>query len=427
MSISATYQMVNTAGVAQSRVDLLQGVAVEAIRQWSAALAGDASLTIRIEITDTVGSGRADGTWGNGTTVGNSGGFSYAVGAPAFELQGNGSAPAGEADIVIRVAPDYLINELYLDPTPGRRGDTPTEKTDALSVMLHEIGHALGFTGYYDEASNTYSGNFKTGYDYRIKLVDDAVWFDGPNVRALLGGMVPLTEDNHNHYGNSNAYPGDSTDPLLGLMNGVVFFRGYNYAIGDLDLAMLADTGIGTRRTDILDVPFLRAMRGGAGNDRITGGGGDNLLKGDLGHDRIHGSAGADVIYGGSGNDVLFGDTGNDRLIGGLGSDRFVFDRKAGKDNADRIADFAHAEGDLIVLSLSRFAALGSTGPVAASAFHAGSGVTKAHDASDRLIYDTASGELRYDPDGAGGVGAGLIATLADAPSLAVADFLIMA
>jgi hypothetical protein len=44
-------------------------------------------------------------------------------------------------------------NYLWFDPTPATGGDQPFESWDALSVTLHELGHALGFAAnpYYDD------------------------------------------------------------------------------------------------------------------------------------------------------------------------------------------------------------------------------------------------------------------------------------
>ncbi|MEO0032937.1 MAG: hypothetical protein RIS94_2695 [Pseudomonadota bacterium] len=445
MTINATFQMLNTAGVAQSTVDLLQGVATEAVRQWSLKLAGNANLTIRIEITNAVPSQRADGTWGNGSTAAQSGIVNYAVGSPSWQLEGNAKVASSDPDVVIRIYPDYLLNELFLDLTPATRGDCPSNRTDGLSTIIHELGHALGFTGYYNETAGTFSDNYKTPYDYRLKIVDGAVMFDGPNVRALTGGAIPLTNNNYTHYGNSGADPSLSTDPLLGLMNGVAYYRGHAYSIDALDLAVLADTGVGTTRNDILDLPFLPAMRGGAGNDVIRGGAGANLLQGDAGNDSIFGNGGADKLYGGAGTDILRGGVGNDTvyggtgadrlyggagkdsLVGGLGADRFVFDSAPGSTNRDTIADFSHVQGDIIALSHTVMPGLGATaGALSPDAFLAAAGATTAQDASDRIVYDTATGALYYDADGTGGSAAIALATIKGHPALVAGDFLIV-
>ncbi|MBF9233911.1 right-handed parallel beta-helix repeat-containing protein [Microvirga alba] len=112
----------------------------------------------------------------------------------------------------------------------------------------------------------------------------------------------------------------------------------------------------------------------------------------------IVGTSGNDVLKGTSGNDVLKGKGGNDILTGGAGKDAFVFDTKLnGRTNVDKITDFT-VKDDMIHLSKSIFSTL-STGTLSKDAFWIGA---KAHDASDRIIYNNKTGVLYYDPDGTG-------------------------
>lgn len=67
---------------------------------------------------------------------------------------------------------------------------------------------------------------------------------------------------------------------------------------------------------------------------------------------------------------------------------------------------------DRIQLSQAAFTALGYTGTLRADDFHAAAGATKAHDTSDRLIYNTTTGVLYYDADGLGGQAAAAVALL---------------
>jgi serralysin len=77
------------------------------------------------------------------------------------------------------------------------------------------------------------------------------------------------------------------------------------------------------------------------------------------------------------------------------------------------MADFNPAT-DTILLSHQAFAEL-AQGPLPIDAFFAG---PTAHDASDRIIYDSATGALSYDGDGSGPGGATVLATMQ--PGLAV-------
>ena len=60
MAIIPTYNVVNLAGISQSVIDLLLGLADEAFRMWGAVLAGNANVSVRIELVETSGAGRAE-------------------------------------------------------------------------------------------------------------------------------------------------------------------------------------------------------------------------------------------------------------------------------------------------------------------------------------------------------------------------------
>ena len=119
---------------------------------------------------------------------------------------------------------------------------------------------------------------------------------------------------------------------------------------------------------------------------------------------------------------------GIDTLIGGAGADVFVFDRALSVSNIDLLTDFTpgvdHIQLDDDVFKA--FDALLDTS-LAAAQFHAAAGATKAHDADDRIIYNTTTGALFYDADGAGGIAARKVATLGASlhPVLDSADFVI--
>jgi len=66
-----------------------------------------------------------------------------------------------------------------------------------------------------------------------------------------------------------------------------------------------------------------------------------------------------------------------------------------------------------------------TAGPLAASSFRSGAGVTAAADADDYLIYDTTSGALYYDASGNAGAAPVHIASLAAGLALSNLDFVI--
>src|SRR5437868_3521143 len=146
--------------------------------------------------------------------------------------------------------------------------------------------------------------------------------------------------------------------------------------------------------------------------DTINGFGGNDFLAGNNGDDSIAGGAGNDTIYGDGGNDWMEGGAGNDFLSGGSGQDNNVF-REFGAANADTISTFG-SDWDKIQLDAGAFANIGATGRFSGGdvRFYAAAGATSGHDADDRIVYNTSTGQLYYDADGSGPGGAELIATI---------------
>ncbi|HEV2865807.1 MAG TPA: calcium-binding protein [Allosphingosinicella sp.] len=152
--------------------------------------------------------------------------------------------------------------------------------------------------------------------------------------------------------------------------------------------------------------------RGNAGANAITGNSAAN---------RINGFGGNDVLDGGGGDDSLYGELGSDTLTGGAGADAFQFRTALGVDNVDTVTDF-ESGSDRIFLKSSVFAEAGPAGTLAASAFHEGSA---AAEADDRILYDSATGSLFYDPDGTGEAAAVLFATVGIGTAISASDFVV--
>ena len=126
----------------------------------------------------------------------------------------------------------------------------------------------------------------------------------------------------------------------------------------------------------------------------------------------------ANGVTGSSLDNILDGWSGMDTLFGGGGADTFVFSTKLGPTNVDTIWDFATGV-DKIQLNASVFSGL-TAGGLSEEAFHIG---LAAHDADDRIIYDSASGALFFDRDGSGDrYGQIQFATLNDHPGLNFSD-----
>ena len=118
----------------------------------------------------------------------------------------------------------------------------------------------------------------------------------------------------------------------------------------------------------------------------------------------IIGNDGANTLIGTAFSDVFKGNNGNDILTGGTGADKFVFDSQPNStSNKDTVTDF-QSGSDKLQFSLDIFTSLGvSPGNLASEQFWSTANAFTAHDADDRLIYNTASGVLYYDEDGLGG------------------------
>jgi serralysin len=145
------------------------------------------------------------------------------------------------------------------------------------------------------------------------------------------------------------------------------------------------------------------------------------MLTGTAGADVLRGAAAGETLQGLGGADTLSGGAGADTLTGGAGYDHLVFNTAISA-GVDKITDFNAAQ-DHIDLSRAIFSGLGTTGGLAYGAFWQGSA---AHDSSDRIIYNRASGDLIYDPDGTGAAAGQVFAHLTPGLSLNNGDFVVV-
>jgi Ca2+-binding RTX toxin-like protein len=265
-------------------------------------------------------------------------------------------------------------------------------------------------------------------------------WTLGANFEILVLSGTAITANGN---GLDNVLQGND------LNNSSINGRAGNdtmYGMGGNDVFDMSTGGTSSYGNDVID--------GGGGIDSIefgnnarssvrvnlaagdAGGGGDgdtgyatlvsveNALGGNFA-DTLIGDGGANYFRGSNGNDILNGAGGNDRLQGDAGNDKFDFDA-IGAANSDTVIGFA-AGADELRLENNVMTALGATGDFAAGdARFWSSTAGTAHDANDRIIYDTDSGQLWYDADGSGGGAAQLIATLQGNPALAATDIAVI-
>ncbi|NWK95250.1 hypothetical protein DM806_06145 [Sphingobium lactosutens] len=165
----------------------------------------------------------------------------------------------------------------------------------------------------------------------------------------------------------------------------------------------------------------IENVTGSGFNDVFTGSSANNVMKSGAGNDNLNGGGGDDTLDAGGGNDFLNGGSGSDTLTGGLGNDIFAFFNGLGATNVDTIVDYAVAN-DVIELASAAFGGL-PVGTLAAAAFQIGAA---AADASDRIIYNSATGALLFDADGTGATAAVQFASISTGLAMTNAEFVIV-
>ncbi len=214
-----------------------------AVGRWSTFLmppASPAVITVLVRVDNAYprAAGRSETT----IFVGSSGGYDIFDQGAAYEAR-TGIDPNGTShDAVITLNTSYVANELWFDPDPGTRtAPVPSNRTDAVSVFLHEVGHILAFNGWRDNYTGIMPSNYQSPFD-QFTTFDGNFFFEGASSVFNYGSALPLTYGNAKHVANNPPRPG--SDLITDLMNGVVFYRGTRYDISVLDLEVGRDCGL---------------------------------------------------------------------------------------------------------------------------------------------------------------------------------------
>lgn len=343
--------------------------------------------------------------------------------------------------------------------------DAPRSGNYGFYTFLHELGHAVGLK----------HGN-ETGVYGALPYAHDSMEFSVMTYRSYVGATGQYVENEtwgyaqslmmddiaalqHMYGANFSTHAGNTIyrfDPATGQAfidgqgqgtpganrifetiwdgGGIDTYDLSNYATNltvdlrpgawsTLSASQLAQLGSGhTARGNIANAllfeddarSLIENATGGRGNDTITGNAAANVLNGGAGNDRLSGLGGNDTLVGGTGNDVL---------TGGAGADAFMFTTTLNRNtNLDRIVDFNPVD-DTIALDHSIFSAAGTSGFLDPGEFWTG---TRAHDASDRIIYDATTGLISYDVDGTGRAAAVQFAQVTKGLKMTAGDFLIV-
>lgn len=236
--------------------------------------------------------------------------------------------PAGSGNLAegIRLQEFTLWSgDVYLNTLERTR--SLADKTEKMTTLLHEIGHAIGL-------KHPFEGNLYNSKTLSPALDDQAhtvMSYTGAGlgslgtldiaaVRALYGG--PAADGSH--VASWRWMAATETLILKGKATG--------------------DTLLGTSvRDQIFGLGGDDTLVGFAGADLLDGGVGVDVLVGGKGNDTLKGSTGVDRLYGGDGNDILMPGVGGGRVDGGAGIDTLDFTgvvRPVGVDLSINIATF---------------------------------------------------------------------------------------
>ncbi|MFZ5618859.1 MAG: hypothetical protein ACOZAA_16210 [Pseudomonadota bacterium] len=260
--------------------------------------------------------------------------------------------PGGDdIDITLTIdTPTLLAGGFFFDPDPFlRTAVVPVDKSDFISLILHEIAHGLGFLGSVAGEPGLIDdpGPDITPFDDNVDLISGDRFWTGALGAAVYGGAVPLDPGSLSHIADS----GDGG--FENLMDPSLTDGAREYIL-PLHLAMFEDMGMPVRKASLLsdtlygfdsiaDVAALMdgsdfydglggadsidgglgndTLRGGEGADTLLGGSGRDSLAGDGGADAIDAAAGDDTVDGGADGDSIFAGTGHDSVLGGNGND----------------------------------------------------------------------------------------------------------
>lgn len=263
----------------------------EAGRRWASLLAIDGARSIEIQVS-IAGIATSDGASATSQAIGTVDGRTLYEQGVAYELETGVDPNGAQPDAIIRFGLDYLRNQLWFDPAPTQRtAPIPANRIDALSVCLHELGHAIVYSGWSDLVTGVSPAGYWSTFDRWTTPGTPSV-FSGSKAIASWGSAPDLTTGNNKHWGNPgnalfvplplewNTSPvqwrdGAPVPPLLPtppsaerpieaqldlsnpdtptsltdqLMNGVVFYYQTRYDISPLDVATLQDSGIRLER-----------------------------------------------------------------------------------------------------------------------------------------------------------------------------------
>jgi Ca2+-binding RTX toxin-like protein len=333
-----------------------------------------------------------------------------------------GKASSGYAYLPNGVDPTYLFTNNLDDYnyvfTPGKFG---------LSVLIHEIGHTLGFKhpGNYDSTGGDIDGPFLPAatdtIDYSQMSYNTGAGF------ALNGnyGVTPMLYDvqaiqylygaNMSYHAGADTYAFSKDAPLqciwdAGGTDTLDFSACTGATIIDLRAGGFSSTAPGYNNISIAYNVTIELAIAGNGGATIYANGSGNV---------ITGGAGSDVIYEGASSDQITGGGGSDTVVFGKALSAYAFSGSTGTlsvsgEGSDTLAGIAKLQFSDTTIQLSNFASVvsGTTGNDALTAaagnqlISGGAGidtVTLSGKLASYKLTPTGSGITLSDLSGSGG------------------------
>ncbi len=272
MAFSFTVNINDQANEGSATDGVLAYDLTQALNIWSQYISGTGTLVVQLNIGSASTQGRADGGPTSSADTGkSSNGLEIWDPSSHYELTTGQHVSGTTSDIYVDVDSGYMQQWWDISQDCTYNSQVPSGEYNPVMVFLHEVMHGLGQSGWYS-SNGTLPGSYESTFDTFIQQsASGSAYFTGKNAEAVYGGPVPLTTsstsgENYYHFGNTQsdyyATPSTVQDPLtLDLMNGVVFFPGYQYKISNLDLAVLMDLGY-----DVADFATGVTVSGGSGS-----------------------------------------------------------------------------------------------------------------------------------------------------------------
>ncbi len=279
----------------------------------------------------------------------------------------------------------------------------------------------VGFTGndiYQVDQVDSIGEAAGQGTADRVRVLSNYVLASGPDIEFLeiadaLGTTAinltgnALAQTITGNAGANRLDSGGGVDTLIGLNGSDVYFV--------RTLGTFITEAAGQGAVDIVRSTVSFGLSGGSDIEQMS----TTLNTGTVAIN-LTGNAIVQAITGNDGANRLDGRGGADKLIGLGGTDTFVFSSALAATNVDTITDYSVAD-DKIELKSSIFTGL-ANGALIANAF-AINATGVAGDATDRVIYESDTGFLFFDADGAGGAAGVKFAVLTAGLAMVATEF----